>query len=275
VVRHLQDVRVQRHPRGEQLRLGGDLDVPAEQHRSGGRRRPDDDRAVVHLRAVVRIDVFGGMLWREHLQRQPGPDQPDAGVDLDDLRARRRGLPAHPLQRPHRLVDRTDGHRPHRPAPQRTGETAHVVGVQVADHDHRDGVNAQPVQACVDRPVVGARVDEHRTPRLTRREDQRVALADVARHDHPARRRPPGPDDSGRDQHEQQADDGSEQQRPDAPRPGEDDECQHDRTEQRGTTPPPGPRDDRARDRRRPIGHRHQPPDRRPGQPGTQLRPAR
>jgi hypothetical protein len=116
-MRHLQHVRVQRHPGGEQLGLCSHLHVAAEQHGPRGGRRPDDHRAVVDLRAVVRIDVLGGMRGPEYVQRQPGPHHPDAGADLHDLGARRRGLPPHPFQGPHRLVDRTDGHRADRPTP--------------------------------------------------------------------------------------------------------------------------------------------------------------
>jgi hypothetical protein len=150
-----------------------------------------------------------------------------------------------------------------------------VVGVQVTDQDQRQGRDAQPVQAGVDRPVLRTRVDEHRTPRLPRRKDQRIALAHVARDDHPAWRRPSGPDDPRRNQHEQQADDEGEQQRPDPSRPGEDDDRQHHETEQRGAADARRPRDDGAGDRRGPVGHHHQPSDGGPGDPGTQLRPGR
>ncbi len=115
VVGHLEDVGAQRHIGGEQLRLRGHLDVAAEQERADGRRGPQDDRAVVHGRAVVRVDGVGSVPRAEHLERERGPAESDPRGDLHHPRPGRLGLPAHALQRPHGLADRPDGDGTHGP----------------------------------------------------------------------------------------------------------------------------------------------------------------
>ncbi|MDT7579126.1 MAG: hypothetical protein QOK35_390, partial [Pseudonocardiales bacterium] len=198
VMRHLQHVGAQRDARREQLRLRGDLDVPAEQHRPRGRDRTEHDRTVVDLRAVVRVDVLRRALRPDHVQGERGPRQPGADRDLHDRRAGDRRQPAHPRQRRPGLVDRADGDRPHRPSPQRSGETADVVGVQVADHHERQGRDAEPTQAGVDGAVVGSGVVQHRASLLTRGQDQRVTLPDVSGDHRPTGRRPARPHDPRR-----------------------------------------------------------------------------
>ena len=61
--------------------------------------------------------------------------------------------------------------------------------MRVGDRDDRQLVDAEPVEAAVDRDRLGADVDEHRRP-VARGDDRRVALSDVARHHHPAVRWP-------------------------------------------------------------------------------------
>ena len=131
VVRHLQDVRMQRHARGEQLCLGGHLDVPGEQHGADRRRRAEHRRAVVDLRAVVRVDVVGRMLRAEHVQGEGGPHEPDPGSHLHDPHARRRPTAAGSGRAP--TVARGRG----RPPPRRP--TGHATPRRGRPHGPRAG----------------------------------------------------------------------------------------------------------------------------------------
>ncbi len=142
-----------------------------------------------------------------------------------------------------------------------------MVCVQVADQHHRQGRHPEPVQAGVDRPVVRPGVDEHRSPRLSGREHQRVTLADVARHDGPAGRRPTGTQHPGGHQDQQQADDHREEQRTDPAGAGEQPEGGDDCGEQPRPGEPGRPRDDRPGHRRRAVRHGHEPTHRRAGEP--------
>jgi hypothetical protein len=216
VVGHLEHVGVQRNAGREQLRLRGDLDVPAEQHRAGCRHRAEYDRAVVDLRPVVRVDLLGRVLRPEHLQGERGPREPGAERNLHDRDADDGRLPSDARQRRPGVVDRTDDDRPHRSSAQCTGQATDVVGVQVADHHERQGRDAEPAQAVVDRAVVGPGVDQHRPALLARGQDQCVALPDVAGDHHPSRRRPARAHDPRRHEDEEQPDDHREQQRADA-----------------------------------------------------------
>ena len=263
---------MQRHARGEQLCLGGHLDVPGEQHGADRRRRAEHRRAVVDLRAVVRVDVVGRVLRAEHVQGEGGPHEPDPGSHLHDPHARHGRLPPNPVERPPWLVDGADRHRTDRSATQRPGEAAHMVRMQVADQHHRQCRHPEPVQAGVHGPVIRPGVDEHRTSRPAGREHQCVTLPDIARHDGPAGWRPPRAQHPGGDQDQQEADDHCEEQRTDPAGAGE----QHDRDDDRGEQPRSGratrPRDDRPGHRCRPVRHRDEPAHRRAGEPGAPLR---
>ena len=263
---------MQRHARGEQLCLGGHLDIPGEQHGADRRRRAEHRRAVVDLRAVVRVDVVGRVLRAEHVQGEGGPHEPDPGSHLHDPHARHGRLPPNPVERPPWLVDGADRHRTDRSATQRPGEAAHMVRMQVADQHHRQCRHPEPVQAGVHGPVIRPGVDEHRTSRPAGREHQCVTLPDIARHDGPAGWRPPRAQHPGGDQDQQEADDHCEEQRTDPAGAGE----QHDRDDDRGEQPRSGratrPRDDRPGHRCRPVRHRDEPAHRRAGEPGAPLR---
>jgi hypothetical protein len=201
-MRHLEHVRPQRHARGQHLCLRGDLDVAGQQHGSGRCRRTHHGRAVVDLGAVVRVDVLGYVLRTEHLQGQRGPHEPGTGLYRDHPRTDRCSLPREAFQCPPRFVDRPDGDDAHRPAAQRPGEAADVVRVQVTDQDHRQRRDTQPVEAGIHRSVARPGVDQHGPPLLPGREDQCVALADIARHHGPARRRPARPQHPGGHEHQ-------------------------------------------------------------------------
>ena len=127
MVGNLQDVGVQRHACRQQLRLGGDLDVAGQEDGAGPGGRAKHRRAVVDLGAVVRVDVFGRMLRAQHVQRERRPHEPGARPHLDQPRARRGGLPPHPLQCPPWFTDGADGDRTDRPAAQHPAEPADVV----------------------------------------------------------------------------------------------------------------------------------------------------
>ncbi|GAA4861573.1 hypothetical protein GCM10023403_27610 [Pseudonocardia benzenivorans] len=103
VVRHLEDVGLQRHVRGEQIGLGRELDVAGEQHRSGTGLCPHHQRPVVDGGTVVGIDVGRRVQRSEHVDHQRGPAQPPAGVESDDGRPRPRSLRLNPAQRCQRL----------------------------------------------------------------------------------------------------------------------------------------------------------------------------
>jgi hypothetical protein len=271
VVGHLQDVGVQRHARRQQLRLGGDLDIPGQKHGAGPGGRAEHRRAVVDLRAVVRVDVLGRMLRAQHVQREGRPHEPGARPHLDQPRAGRGRLPPHPLEGPTWLTDGTDGDRADRSAAQRPGEPADMVRVQVADQHHRQRRHPEPVQAGVHRPVVGSGVDEHRPPRLPDCQDQRVALTDVARHHGPVRRGPARTHHTGGHQHQQQPDDQGEKQRTDPRGAAEQHDGEHGHGEQHGPAGSVRPRDDASGHGRYPIRDGDEPAHRRAGQPGTGL----
>ncbi len=72
---------------------------------------------------------------------------------------------------------------------QHPGDAVDVVGVEVREHQQRDVGDAEPAQAAVDRGRVGPGVHDH-AGAAAGVQDERVALADVARDQHPARGRP-------------------------------------------------------------------------------------
>ena len=74
---------------------------------------------------------------------------------------------------------------PHRHRTQDTGQPVDVVGVQVGEHDGSHRTHAQPVEAPAHRLRFRTRCRRPPRPRPGR-EDQAVALTDVAGHQHPA-----------------------------------------------------------------------------------------
>ncbi len=271
VVGHLEHVGAQRNPRREQVCLACQLDVAGEQHRARRGSCPHDQRTVIHRGAVVGIDPLRGVGRTDDLERQRGPCQPLPGHQPDERRACRRGLPAHQLKRPTRLSGRPDRNGARRPPAQRPGQPADVVGVQVAEHDEIERADPEPAKASVDRPVLRAGVDQHGPPRPAGGEHQRVALADIAGDDGPSDGWPARRHDPGRDQHQQQPEQRRQQHRAPPRRTPEGDRGQQHTGEQHRTAPPCGPGHQCSRDRGGSVGHRDQPADGGPGQPGTPL----
>jgi hypothetical protein len=209
VVRHLEHVGPQVDPAGDDARLGRAAQVAGEQDTDPALGHPDDQRQV-----VGRHGGRGGLRWRgEHLDRRR-PHRPPVARDEDDplgTRAPRRGL-----QAAGPVLGRREGARGHHadlPAGQRPGQAPGVVGVEVGEQHQGQGVDAEPVQAAVDRADVGTRVDQHALTRRGRH-DQRIALADVARDEDGLLGRPAAGDlPQGPAQHHD-ADQGRECQRP-------------------------------------------------------------
>ena len=65
-----------------------------------------------------------------------------------------------------------------------------VIGMCVRDRDDGQAIDVQAVEASIDGRRLRSDVDQHRRP-VARGHDRGVALADVARHHHPAVGRPP------------------------------------------------------------------------------------
>ena len=140
------------------------------------------------------------------LEHQAGPAQHGPAPEPDQGRAGGRGPAGDLRQGVRRLARRPERDPTHRPARQRAGEPADVVGVQVRQHHEGQRPDPEAGEAAVDRARVGARVDEHRAARLAGGQHQGVALTDVARHQRPPRGRPPRRHDPGGHEHQQRAD---------------------------------------------------------------------
>ncbi len=82
---------------------------------------------------------------------------------------------------------------------QHPGQPVHVVGVEVGEHQDRDGADAEPAQAGVDRGRVRTGVD-HGGAVPGDAEHQGVTLTDVAGDHHPSRGRPAGRRERDQDQ---------------------------------------------------------------------------
>jgi hypothetical protein len=67
-----------------------------------------------------------------------------------------------------------------------------VIGVEMGQHDERNSIDVEVVEAAIDKPRIGTCVDDDRR---TRRDpdSHRVALADVAHREQPVTRRPADP----------------------------------------------------------------------------------
>jgi hypothetical protein len=137
-----------------------------------------------------------------------------------------------------------------------------VVRVQVRHQHQWQGVDAQPVQAPIDGPHVGARVHEHSGPR-TGRQYQRVALPDVAGDGDRVLRRPSPHRLPERPAEHDEPDHRGERQRaqswepPETPAPDDEQDGQ-----QHGPAAAGRPPRRRVRHRRGTFGHQHQPADR-------------
>lgn len=92
----------------------------------------------------------------------------------------------HPARR---LGQRTGDHPVHGAVVEHTGDAADVVEVVVTEDQQRDAGDAQAAQAAINGDRIRAGVDLDRRVRSGRKYE-RVTLTDVARDQHPVRRRP-------------------------------------------------------------------------------------
>jgi hypothetical protein len=269
VVRHFEHLRPQVRATVQEIGLGVELHVAGQQDAAGRCGRPEHDRGVVDGGAVLAVDVLRGAVGGQDVEREGRPREAPARGQLEHRRADLRGLLCDPPEGPGRLARRPQRDPAGRPAPQRAGEAAHVIGVQVRDDHEGQRVDAESAQAGVRRAVVGTGVDEDRLARNARGEDERVALADVARDHHPVRGWPAGADHPGRHQDQGQTDHDRQDEEPGAAEADEDHERQEHRAEQERAAQAGGPGQHRARDRRCTIGHQYEPRDGGSGEPGA------
>jgi hypothetical protein len=175
VVRHLQHVGGQVHAVLDEAGLRRGTEVAGQQDAQPVDRDADDEGQVVRL--VAHSRTVGAR--REHRQLHPADAPPVAG---GEQRSRSRGAPQHRVERGRSVVvgrERSGCDDPDLPPRQRTGESAHVVGVEVAQEHQRQLVDAETVQAAVDRADLRSGVDEH-TGTGRGREDEGIPLPDVA-----------------------------------------------------------------------------------------------
>jgi hypothetical protein len=267
VVRHLEHVRAHVHAAGDDARLRRAAEVTGQQHAHTVAGDPHDERQVVGL------GRRRGQLRRrgQHL---------DDGVPHGAPLARHQHVPfraraAYGVGQPAGAVvgrgERPGGDHPHRAPRQRTGEATGVVGVEVGDQHQRQAVDAQPVEAAVDRTHLGTGVDQHPLPR-SGRHHQGVALPDVAGDHDGVLRRPAPRQLADRPAQHHHADQGRQRQ---GPRPGEAPQ-QPARTEQQHRQQHGAPRADRPAQGTVgqgccPLGHEDQPAHRPPGEPHQRL----
>jgi len=270
VVGHLEDVRAEGLPGGEQIGLLGQFGVARQQDRACRGGGAHHQGGVVHRRAVVRVDVARRMRRPQYVEGEAGPRQPASGGQRDQRHPGRCDIPGDTAQRPCGLVDRAYGDPADRAPAQGSDQAADVVGVQVAEQHERDPADPEPAEARIDRSVGRAGVDQHHPARSRSGQHDGIALPDVAGNDHPARGRPPWWDEPGRDDHDRGACKGREQHGARTPPPDD-----HGDATQRTD------HEHRSRGARRPrqrgaghgsgaIGHGDQPrrgPPRQPGAP--------
>jgi len=189
MVRHLEHVGAHVDTRGQHGLLRLDLCIAGQQYPDTSHRRPQDQRRVVRIgpRAThgdarsQRLQVHSADVAPTAYAGRLDP-QPVIGEHVtNDLDAGRG------------LGKRTGDRGADLPAVEHAVDTADVVEVVMADDQQRDVVHVQVGQAPIDGDRVRAGVDDHCAARPGR-EHQGVALADVARHEHPAVRRPAGHD---------------------------------------------------------------------------------
>ena len=258
VVRHLEDVRAQVRPGREDLRLGLGAQVAGEQEPHPALGDPDDHRQVIGLgRRYGPCRVRGEHLDPRSADPPPVPRHEDGPLPP--------AAPDEAVEGGHPLVgggQRAGGDDTDLATAQRARETAHVIGVQVRHQHQREDVDPQPVQAAVDRPDVGPRIDED-AGAGSGGQDQRIALADVTRDQQRIRRWPPpddladGPADQD-DAHERgQGQRAQPRQPPQRPRPRQQQAGEH-----RGAAGTGRPSRGGVRCIGSPLGHQDEPPHR-------------
>jgi hypothetical protein len=174
VVRHLEHIGGQVGAVGHDPGLRLRTQVAGEQHPDPALGHPDHQAEVVRLGPGDRPPGVGG----EHLDVRAADLAPLARNEHD---VRSPGTGHHLLQVRHPLVggcQRSGGHLAHLPAGERSGQSGHVVGVQVRQQDEREPPHPEPVQAAVDESAVRSGVHQHRLSGPGR-EHERVALPDV------------------------------------------------------------------------------------------------
>jgi hypothetical protein len=263
VVRNLQHVRAEIGSGGEDPRLRCGAQVPGEQDPHAALHDPDDERQVVGRRGCGRPVRGRG----EHLDGG-GADRPPVPGHED--RPRPSAEPDEGLERAHPLVrgrEGAGGDHADVAAAERPGQTARMVGVQVRHQDEREGVDAQPIQAAVDRAGIRPGIDEDADTGAGGH-DERIPLSDVAG-DHERVRRRPAPDRlPQRPADHDETDHGGQREGTQTGKAPERARCrqQHDRQQDRpaGARRPAG---DGVRHRRGPLGDDHEPARRPTGAP--------
>jgi hypothetical protein len=182
VVRHLEHVGRQVDVRPFERRLRLRTQVSGEQHTHPPHGHADDEREVVGLRARASAAGIGS-------EDVDGRRADGAPLARDEHLA----LSTHPLQQPVQVAgarvvrwQRPGGHPADVAALQRPGESADVVGVQVRQQHQGQPFDAEPLQAAVHRADVGSGVHEYAAA-VAGGHHERIALADVAGHDHGVR----------------------------------------------------------------------------------------
>jgi hypothetical protein len=267
VVRHLEHVGAQVDVARDDPRLHRAAQVAGEQHPDPALGHPD------HQRQVVGRHRGGGDLRRrsEHLDGRR-PHRPPVAGDQDG--ALGTGPPCRRVQGAGPVLrgrQRAGGDDADVPPGQRPRQASGVVGVQVGDQHQGQRVDAQPVQAAVDRTDVGPGVHEQPLPRRGRHH-QRVALADVAGDEDRPLGRPPAGDLPQRPPEHHDAEEDRERQRPGAGDAPQQPAQRQEQDRQQHRAPGAGrPAGRTVGQRRRALGHDHQPPHRPPGQPDQRL----
>jgi len=185
VVGHLEDLGGEIGTGGPQQLLGLHLYVAGEQHPVRSHGGPQHDRAVVGIRPGAACR----QLRPEHVQSQPTEQVGLAGGQRAHGDTVRGSCGSQHPVRWSRFGQRPDSDQADPPPAQHAGQPADVVGVQVGEHQHRDGRDRQPAQAPVDGGRVGSGVHDHRRT-VGGRHGERVALSHIAGHQQPAGRRP-------------------------------------------------------------------------------------
>jgi hypothetical protein len=267
VVGHLQHVGGQIDAVPDQAILCFPAEVTGQEHPQTADRDPQDEGQVVRFGSGHCPFCPG----RQHLELGRAEAQAVAGSEQRPGAGR---ASEHRVEGSRPVVvrrQRTGRDDPDVPAGQRAGQSAHVVGVQVAEEHQRELVDAQAVQAAVDRTHLGAGVHQHTRARRDG-DDERVPLPDVAGDEdrvvgRPApgdlAERPAGHDEGHQRDHPEDADaPGAPQQR----------DRQHEQDAQRQGADGPGrPRDRSVGQAGRALGHEHQPAHRPPGQPDQDI----
>jgi hypothetical protein len=243
------------------LRLG--VEVTGEQDANAALGHPDQQAEVVRLGLRSRDLRRRG----EHLDGGAADDAAVPGHQRGPLHASRASQRVNAGDPVVGRRQGAGGDHPDAAPVQRTRESGDVVGVEMRQHQQRDVGDAEPPEAAVLQPGVRPDIDEHRLPRCGRH-DQRIPLADVARHEIRGRRWPAAQRLPQRPSDDDQPDQRCQRQRAGA---RESPEQAHAREEQHGeqrSSPRPGGPGRRAvGEFGRPVRDGRQPADRPAGQP--------